>query len=77
MQTADLDPLRDDGARYADALREAGVPVRLTNYLRVPHGFASFPGRRPASGAQHRAELVGELRSHLYAAGGDGASQPR
>ncbi len=67
IQTADLDPLRDDGTRYADALRAAGVPVRLTNYLRVPHGFASFPGV-VATGAQHRAELVGELRTHLYAA---------
>lgn len=66
IQTADLDPLRDDGTRYADALRAAGVPVRLTNYLRVPHGFASFPGVVPA-GAQHRAELVGELRRHLSA----------
>ena len=67
IQTADLDPLRDDGTRYADALRAVGVPVRLTNYLRVPHGFASFPGV-VATGAQHRAELVGELRTHLYAA---------
>ena len=67
VQTADLDPLRDDGTRYADALAAAGVPVRLTNYVRVPHGFASIPGMVPSS-AQHRAELVGELRSHLYAA---------
>ena len=67
IQTADLDPLRDDGTRYAEALRAVGVPVRLTNYLRVPHGFASFPGV-VATGAQHRAELVAELRTHLYAA---------
>lgn len=65
VQTADLDPLRDDGIRYADALRAARVPVRLTNYLRVPHGFASFPGALP-TGAQHRAELVQELRTHLF-----------
>jgi acetyl esterase len=64
VQTADLDPLRDDGIRYADALRAAGVHVRLTNYLRVPHGFASFPGAVP-TGAQQRAELVQELRTHL------------
>ena len=64
IQTADLDPIRDDGSRYAVALREAGVDVRLTNYLRVPHGFASFPGVS-AAGAQHRWELVGELRRHL------------
>jgi acetyl esterase len=68
VQTADLDPLRDDGVRYAHALEAAGVAVRLTNYVRVPHGFASIPGMVPSS-AQHRAELVGELRRHLYAAG--------
>jgi acetyl esterase len=68
IQTADLDPLRDDGIRYAEALRAAHVAVRLTNYLRVPHGFASYPGV-VSTGAQHRAELVGELRTHLYAVG--------
>ena len=36
VQTADLDPLRDDGIRYARALAEAGVPVRLTNYVGCP-----------------------------------------
>ena len=64
VQTADQDPLRDDGLRYAAALRAAGVPVRVTNYVRLPHGFASFPGACP-TGAQHRAELVAEMRSHL------------
>jgi len=65
IQTADLDPLRDDGTRYADALRAARVPVRHTNYVKVPHGFASFPGA-VNSGPQQRAELVGELRAHLW-----------
>lgn len=64
IQTADLDPIRDDGARYAEALTAAGVSTRHTNYLRVPHGFASFPGAC-AAGAQHRWELVTELRRHL------------
>lgn len=64
IQTADLDPIRDDGARYAQALRAAGVSTRHTNYLRVPHGFASFPGAA-AAGRQHRWELVDELRRHL------------
>jgi acetyl esterase len=64
VQTADLDPIRDDGARYADALRAAGVSTRHTNYLRVPHGFVSFPGAC-AAGAQQRWELVSELRRHL------------
>jgi acetyl esterase len=64
VQTADLDPLRDEGALYADRLSGAGVPVRLTNYLGAPHGFASFPGATHI-GAQSRAELVTELRAHL------------
>ncbi len=68
VQTADLDPLRDDGIRYADALRGAGVPARLTNYLGVPHGFASFPGATPV-GRQQRWELVSELSAALGAPG--------
>jgi acetyl esterase len=65
VQTADLDPIRDDGVRYAAALRAAGVPTRLTNYLKVPHGFAFVPGAAPAVGRQQRAELVGELTAAL------------
>jgi acetyl esterase len=64
IQTADRDPIRDDGLRYAEALQDAGVPVRLTNYLRVPHGFASFPLGTPI-GRQHRLELVTEIGSAL------------
>jgi acetyl esterase len=41
--------------------------------VRVPHGFASFPGA-VRTGAQHRSELVTELRSHLCAVGGDGGT---
>ncbi|MEM7095385.1 MAG: alpha/beta hydrolase [Actinomycetota bacterium] len=37
--TADLDPLRDQGARYADTLRGAGVDVTLTNYEGMVHVF--------------------------------------
>lgn len=68
VQTADLDPLRDEGRLYAERLAAAGVPVRHTNYVGVPHGFASFPGATNI-GQQHRAELVGELRHHLHPPG--------
>lgn len=44
VQVAEHDPLREDGVRYAEALRAAGVPVRFTEYVGVPHGFVNFPG---------------------------------
>ena len=68
IQTAELDPLRDEGRLYAERLAAAGVPVRHTNYAGAPHGFASFPGATTI-GRQHRAELVSELRRHLRPAG--------
>ena len=44
IQVGEHDPLRDDGVRYAAALRDAGVPVRLTEYVGMPHGYLDFPG---------------------------------
>ena len=67
VQVADVDPVRDDGLRYAAALRAAGVPTRVTNYLRMPHGFASMPGVAPALVRQQRWELVTELSAALAA----------
>jgi acetyl esterase len=62
IQTAHHDPLRDQGGAYADALREAGVPVRLTDYVDAVHGYISIPGVVPAA-RQALGEAVAELRA--------------
>jgi acetyl esterase/lipase len=66
VQVAELDPIRDDGLRYAAALRAAGVPVRTTTYVGMPHGYLSFPGFCH-SAPQAMAELCAELALHLRA----------
>jgi acetyl esterase/lipase len=58
------DPLRDDGVRYAATLRAAGVPVRLTEYVGMPHGFLNFPGLCRWA-PQALAEICAELKSAL------------
>jgi len=63
VQTADLDPLRDEGVAYAAALRRAEVETRHTNYARVPHGFMSFPGATHV-GKAARGELVDWVAAH-------------
>jgi acetyl esterase len=62
VQVAEHDPIRDDGLRYAAALRKAGVPVRLTGYVGMPHGYASFP-RICRAAPQALAELCEEQRA--------------
>jgi acetyl esterase len=41
---AGFDPLHDDGVAYADKLRTAGVPVKLTTLPDQIHGFVSMDG---------------------------------
>ncbi|RJT75735.1 alpha/beta hydrolase [Arthrobacter cheniae] len=64
VQVAEHDPLRDDGLRYAAALREAGSAVRTTTYFGMPHGFMAFP-RISRAVPQALGELCQELRAAL------------
>jgi acetyl esterase len=50
--TAGYDPLRDEGAAYADRLRGAGVTVTHANYPGMVHVFASFPDLERARDAR-------------------------
>jgi acetyl esterase/lipase len=47
--TAEHDPLRDDGAHYAELLNAAGVPAELSNEPTLVHGYVSFALLIPAA----------------------------
>ena len=64
VQVPEHDPIRDDGLRYAAALEAAGVPVRTTTYVGMPHGFVSFP-KLCRSAPQALAEICVELHAAL------------
>jgi acetyl esterase/lipase len=66
IQVAEHDPLLEDGERYAAALRAAGVPVRFTEYVGVPHGFVNFPGLSKTA-HQAMAEICAEQTAALRA----------
>lgn len=51
VATAGYDPLRDAGAAFAGALRDAGVDVRLREHPALTHGFLGFTAVVPAADA--------------------------
>jgi acetyl esterase len=64
IATAGFDPLRDEGDRYAAALRDAGIPVDLRSMGSLTHGFANlFP--LGGGSALATTELISALRAHL------------
>jgi acetyl esterase len=65
--TAEYDPLRDDGARYAELLQAAGVPVELRNEPTLVHGYVSFTWAVPAA-AEATNRGVAALKAALHPA---------
>ncbi|GGT05891.1 alpha/beta hydrolase [Planobispora rosea] len=58
------DPIADHGRRYAERLRVAGTPARLSEYPEAGHAFLSMPGMAPQA-TPARAEILAFLRESL------------
>lgn len=62
--TAEFDPLRDEGAAYAERLQQAGVTVKTSRYNGVIHGFFWMAGVLDV-GREVIAEMGDELRKQF------------
>ena len=72
------DPLRDDGARYAELLSQAGVQVELDNAVTLVHGYLGYGsrpgghrGRRPGLRGAADGAAFGPLISNICRPGND------
>jgi acetyl esterase len=62
VQTAEYDPLLSEAEAYADRLEAAGVPVVLTRYESMIHGFLRMPALTPTA-LDGLAEISSALRA--------------
>lgn len=68
IYAAGFDMLLDQGAAYAERLREAGVKVNYARFDSLPHGFVAFPSASPAAEAAIRriaTETAAALKGQL------------
>jgi acetyl esterase len=63
--TAGFDPLRDEGAMYADALSKAGVPAQYVCFERQIHGFITM-GRVMHESNTAVSLCASVLKTHLH-----------
>ncbi|MFG2302644.1 alpha/beta hydrolase [Actinacidiphila glaucinigra] len=69
LMVTDSDALFDEGTAYAEKLREAGVPVRLTHYPKITHDFMMLNALRDTeSNKKAVAEVTSALREALHGA---------
>jgi acetyl esterase len=89
IATAECDPLRDDGERYAEALQRTGASVELRRYRGMIHGFFQMTGALEGSRRLHRElgdwmrkasdraqRVAGGDESHTWVEPGDGPLRP-
>jgi len=60
--TAEIDPLRRDGAAYARALAASGVPATCVRYLGQSHQSGGYRSLNPAADHLHR-QVISTLRT--------------